>query len=260
MLVVNSQHLGQQPEYLPTARGFDAFLGLPFSVDDGLGIVVPANCPEPPENDRNQTIPAAAAQSADFEGIPMVGAGANLGPSLPLPLIRQSGQTESLIVEQPTNLRLLNQRLVDAAINFTSIHAEVPFFVYLLWQCLQRSFAEKNMFDKFLPLLQLEFILLSLPRRVVGRYFAFGHVHTGECFLQEYMQPPLLMLPEPSLSVCVCAHACTRACVLLDFTCVNDGHSNAKRRSGVKSVPRQAICPLQLLWDLSSRTVWRRSS
>lgn len=137
VLVVHSQHLGQQPEYLPTARGFDAFLGLPFSVDDGLGIVVPANCPNPPENDSNQTIPATAAPSADFDGIPMVGAGANLGPSLPLPLIRQSGKTESLIVEQPTNLRLLNQRLVDAAINFTSIHAEVPFFVYLLWQCLR---------------------------------------------------------------------------------------------------------------------------
>ena len=62
----------------------------------------------------------------------MVGAGTSLGPSLPLPLIRQSGNTESLIVEQPTNLRLLNQRLVDAAINFTSMHAEKPFFVCTL--------------------------------------------------------------------------------------------------------------------------------
>ena len=33
--------------------------------------------------------------------------GAGLGPSLPLPLIRQVGKTESTIVEQPTNLRLL---------------------------------------------------------------------------------------------------------------------------------------------------------
>lgn len=67
----------------------------------------------------------------------MVGAGASLGPSLPLPLIRQSGKDESLIVEQPTNLRLLNQRLVNAAINFTSVHKAVPFFVYLLCQTVR---------------------------------------------------------------------------------------------------------------------------
>ena len=57
--------------------------------------------------------------------------GATLGPSLPLPLIRQRGATsESIIVEQPTNLRLLNQRLTEAALNFTRAHASEPFFVY----------------------------------------------------------------------------------------------------------------------------------
>ena len=58
-----------------------------------------------------------------------VGGGSGLGPSLPLPLIRQNGKTESLIVEQPTNLRLLNQRLTDAAVDFTTAHAHEPFFV-----------------------------------------------------------------------------------------------------------------------------------
>ena len=41
------RHLGQQPQYLPTARGFDSFLGLPFSVDDGLGFAPPCP-PDPP--------------------------------------------------------------------------------------------------------------------------------------------------------------------------------------------------------------------
>ena len=63
--------------------------------------------------------------SADLQ----VGGGSGLGPSLPLPLIRQNGKTESLIVEQPTNLRLLNQRLTDAAVDFTTAHAHEPFFV-----------------------------------------------------------------------------------------------------------------------------------
>ena len=58
-----------------------------------------------------------------------VGGGSGLGPSLPLPLIRQNGKTESLSVEQPTNLRLLNQRLTDAAVDFTTAHAHEPFFV-----------------------------------------------------------------------------------------------------------------------------------
>ena len=119
-LRVSLLHLGQQPQYLPTARGFDAFLGLPFSVDDGLGIVEPATCPNPPaageaadhddagHNHSSHSAPTSAS-SVTFEGIPMVGAGASLGPSLPLPLIRQAGKTESMIVEQPTNLRLLNQ-------------------------------------------------------------------------------------------------------------------------------------------------------
>ena len=30
-------------------------------------------------------------------------------------------------------VRLLNQRLVDAAINFTSVYKELPFFVCVLW-------------------------------------------------------------------------------------------------------------------------------
>ena len=36
-LALGKWHLGQTPSYLPTARGFDQFLGLPFSVDDGEG-------------------------------------------------------------------------------------------------------------------------------------------------------------------------------------------------------------------------------
>ena len=65
--VVHSQHLGQQPEYLPTARGFDAFLGLPFSVDDGLGVVIPATCPHSSKNDSSKTNPTVAAPASDDE-------------------------------------------------------------------------------------------------------------------------------------------------------------------------------------------------
>ena len=36
-LVVGKWHQGQRPAYLPKNRGFDAFYGLPYSVDDGIG-------------------------------------------------------------------------------------------------------------------------------------------------------------------------------------------------------------------------------
>ena len=129
-LALGKWHLGQQPQYLPTARGFDAFLGLPFSVDDGLGIVIPATCPTPPSTDNYSSSTPSA--NAGLEPTPhQLHSGSSLGPSLPLPLIRQNLATaESVIVEQPTNLRLLNQRLTDAAINFTTAHKDVPFFVY----------------------------------------------------------------------------------------------------------------------------------
>lgn len=39
---------GQLPEYLPRERGFDAFLGLPFSVDDGDGFI--STCSSTNEN------------------------------------------------------------------------------------------------------------------------------------------------------------------------------------------------------------------
>jgi hypothetical protein len=107
-------HLGQQPQYLPQARGFDAFLGLPFSVDDGEGYAPPC------------------ANASDD-----VGGGAGLGPQLALPLIRQRTRSggagvanESVIVEQPTNIRQLTSRLVSFAKNFTQLHANSPFFVY----------------------------------------------------------------------------------------------------------------------------------
>ena len=38
-LALGKWHQGQTPSYLPAARGFDEFYGLPFSVDDGAGTI-----------------------------------------------------------------------------------------------------------------------------------------------------------------------------------------------------------------------------
>ena len=54
---------------------------------------------------------------------------AGLGPLLPLPLIRQQGNT-STIVEQPTDLRLLTSRLLAHATAFVRAHHRERWFVY----------------------------------------------------------------------------------------------------------------------------------
>lgn len=107
-LAVGKWHQGQQPQYLPQARGFDRFLGLPFSVDDGTGYV--STCPGGPS---------------------APGVGSSLGPSLPLPLIKQD-ENGSLIVEQPTDLVPFSSRLLDYTKLFVDDFKGVsPLFMYI---------------------------------------------------------------------------------------------------------------------------------
>lgn len=105
-MAVGKWHLGQTPPYLPIRRGFDAFLGLPYSVDDGVGFT----------------------SSCGGGGASIVGN--TLGPSLPLPLIRQQGNL-SEIVEQPTDLTLLTSRLYNFTATFAAAHAHEPMFLYV---------------------------------------------------------------------------------------------------------------------------------
>ena len=119
-LALGKWHQGQLPQYLPMQRGFDEFLGLPFSVDDGVGYLSPCN--------GSSSSDAAAAAAASIER-PRLKAG--LGPLLPLPLIRQSRHDNtSIIVEQPTDLRLLTSRLLTRATDFIREHSGNKWFTY----------------------------------------------------------------------------------------------------------------------------------
>ena len=86
---------------------FSAFLGTPFSVDDGIGVAPSCS-------------PAAQDSLAS-----------SLGVELPLPLIMQNRSANvSMIVEQPTDLTKLTSRLVSFAERFVSQSSSSPFFVY----------------------------------------------------------------------------------------------------------------------------------
>jgi hypothetical protein len=179
-MAVGKWHLGQQPQYLPRRRGFDAFLGLPFSVDDGVGYASTCtgahggddhHAHDEPSHGRpihsGATSASAAASRASLysrrgeegaataerrpssmspqaqrraaasesphsraTGRDSLHSRARLGPSLPLPLIRQYGNT-SEIVEQPTDLTLLNQRLYNFTAEFATLHASEPMLLYI---------------------------------------------------------------------------------------------------------------------------------
>ena len=81
---IGKWHLGQRPEFLPTAHGFDEYFGIPYSVDMGT--------------------------SAWRTGIE---------PDRPyLPLIQSLGNGHVDILEQPTDLNTLSQQYVNESKTF----------------------------------------------------------------------------------------------------------------------------------------------
>lgn len=89
--IVGKWHCGDQPEFLPTAHGFDEYFGLPYSNDMGI------------------------------QGKPE-----NLHKRVPLPLMRGS----EVIEEQPDQ-RGLTERYVEECVRFMRDNRERPFFLYL---------------------------------------------------------------------------------------------------------------------------------
>ena len=84
-------HLGQREEFMPTSRGFDYYLGIPYSVDMGKTVW------------RNQT-------AAGFSGV--------------LPLVEGTAADGFKIIEQPAKLENLTTRYVNAATGFMRKHAD----------------------------------------------------------------------------------------------------------------------------------------
>ena len=97
-LCVGKWHVGDQPEFLPTRRGFDHYFGLPYSNDMGG------------EWDGAEDAPLRIARKP------------------PLPLVRDEKVIEQ--VKQRDQDRL-TERYTDEAVQFIRDHKEGPFFLYL---------------------------------------------------------------------------------------------------------------------------------
>ncbi len=121
---IGKWHLGDQPEFLPTARGFDYYLGIPYSNDMGtraegskssLGERIP------------DTVPTASAQALkNAQGDDETGLKGNSQP--PLPLVENSTVIARV---GPDEQQGIVERYTTAAVKFIQANASKPFFLYL---------------------------------------------------------------------------------------------------------------------------------
>jgi arylsulfatase A len=119
---IGKWHLGDQPEFLPTAQGFDHYFGIPYSNDMGPaseGSKSNPDKPLPKENNKGK-----AGKGGDSE--PETGVMGNAQP--PLPLLDDHNVVERVkAAEQHTFTR----RYTERAVKFIREHQKEPFFLYL---------------------------------------------------------------------------------------------------------------------------------
>ena len=128
-------HLGHIPPFHPSYRGFDEYIGLPFSVDMGCTDNPGANhppvqpCPKDPpfyyEQNHEHPDDIRKVIEADLTvGIPLYQC---LTPRCP------DDNCNKEIIEQPVNLSTLTQTYMDNDRRFirSSVEAQTPFFLYL---------------------------------------------------------------------------------------------------------------------------------
>ena len=138
--IIGKWHLGDQPEFLPRRRGFDFYLGLPYSNDMGPG-------EEGAKSSLGDPLPkprANAAKAADEEPNE-TGITGRRQP--PLPLVRNETVIERVGVEGQAKLMT---RYTDEAVNFIKANKDRKFFLYLPYNAVHfpiypgKSFAGKS--------------------------------------------------------------------------------------------------------------------
>ena len=102
--IIGKWHLGDQPEFLPLAQGFDMHFGLPYSNDMG-----PAE--DGVKSDLGQPLPEKKGK-----GQP------------PLPLLRNNTVVKRVL---PDDQQSLVEIYTDEAVRFITEHKAAPFFLYL---------------------------------------------------------------------------------------------------------------------------------
>ncbi len=120
---IGKWHLGDQPEFLPTAQGFDHYFGIPYSNDMGTA-------EEGSKSSLGDPLPkrAAAGDAKSKSEIKVADTGLTGGQQPPLPLVRDGKVVERVgATEQQT----ITQRYTEEAVKFIRASKDKNFFLYL---------------------------------------------------------------------------------------------------------------------------------
>eukprot|EP00934_Nitzschia_sp_Nitz4_P003453 Nitzschia sp. Nitz4//scaffold42_size132992//46093//47946//NITZ4_003391-RA/size132992-processed-gene-0.8-mRNA-1//1//CDS//3329551694//3443//frame0 len=146
---VGKWHLGQRQVYLPGNRGFDYYLGIPYS--DDMGNAMPQSCPVDSE-EMTESLAYHLWEESDgtspwfreqYEALGLLNAKfSNVKESSApeaddddparthLPLVYQEFN-ETRVLEQPLDFTTLAYKYNDFALNFLDTHKNEPFFLYM---------------------------------------------------------------------------------------------------------------------------------
>jgi arylsulfatase A len=119
---IGKWHLGDQPDFLPTAQGFDHYFGIPYSNDMGPAAEGSKSNPDQPLPKANNK--GKAAKKGDNE--PETGLKGNTQP--PLPLVDDHNVVER--VKQAEH-HTFTRRYTERAVKYIREHQKEPFFIYL---------------------------------------------------------------------------------------------------------------------------------
>lgn len=135
---VGKWHLGQRKAYLPGNRGFDSYLGVPYSVD--MGVSSMSRCGVEGEEVGMARTEATWNREAYARAGYLHAEDDGTARETPyLPLISQEGNKTS-VVEQPVDLTHLAEHYSSFAVDFVKRHKDKPFFLYVPFSHLHTAF------------------------------------------------------------------------------------------------------------------------
>lgn len=121
---IGKWHLGDQPEFLPMAQGFDHYFGIPYSNDMGPrseGSKSNPDKPIPPEKD-------VASKGVDPKAFGGDETGLKDASQPPLPLLEDGNVVERVKAAQQ---HTFTKRYTERAVKYIRDHQSEPFFLYL---------------------------------------------------------------------------------------------------------------------------------
>lgn len=128
--IMGKWHLGQRARYLPGSRGFDYYLGIPYS--DDMGEARASSCNKSHDDSKVQGDNAAwmrqLYEEAGYVDASIEGGGDPAGSFLPL-VYQEFNKTQ--ILEQPLDFTTLTDKYNDYVLNYVEKHKEEPFLLYM---------------------------------------------------------------------------------------------------------------------------------